>query len=72
VRAAALAALACVPCVAEGCYPPDIALVAPLHVAGHDVSEDNAAAAEAVWVQVGAAGGGAPSPPPASPSCCGC
>ncbi len=58
VRAAALAALPSVPCVAEGCYPADIELIAPLHIAGHDVNEDNAAAAEAIWVQVGGATAG--------------
>lgn len=52
VRAAALAALPAVPTLAEGLAPESGEVLAVLALARHDVNEDNAAAAEALWEQV--------------------
>lgn len=52
VRATALAALPHVPTLAEGVPPESPGVTAVLALARHDVNEDNAAAAEALWEQV--------------------
>jgi hypothetical protein len=53
VRATALAALPHVPTLAEGVAPESEEVTAVLALSRHDVNEDNAAAAEALWQQVG-------------------
>jgi hypothetical protein len=53
VRACALAALVNVPTLAEGLAPESSGVTAVLALARHDASEDNAAAAKAIWQQVG-------------------
>jgi hypothetical protein len=52
VRATALAALPHVPTLAEGVAPESEEVTAVLALSRHDVNEDNAAAAEALWQQV--------------------
>lgn len=52
VRATALAALVHVPTLAEGVAPDSQEVLSVLALARHDVNEDNAAAAEALWQQV--------------------
>jgi len=52
VRATALTALPHVPTLAEGVAPEAQGVVAVLALARHDVNEDNAAAADALWEQV--------------------
>jgi hypothetical protein len=52
VRATALSALPHVPTLAEGVAPESAEVAAVLALARHDVNEDNAAAADALWQQV--------------------
>lgn len=52
VRATALTALPHVPTLAEGVAPESQGVVAVLALARHDVNEDNAAVADALWEQV--------------------
>lgn len=49
VRAAALAALPCVPLLGEGHPPPAVQQVAELYMARYDPAEDNQAPATALW-----------------------
>jgi hypothetical protein len=53
VRASALSALPHVPTLAEGLAPDSGEVLAVMALARRDADEDNAAAAEAVWTQVG-------------------
>jgi hypothetical protein len=53
VRACCLAALPAVPALAEGVAPDSQEVLAVLALARRDVNDDNAAAAEALWEQVG-------------------
>lgn len=53
VRASALSALPHVPTLAEGLPPESGEVLAVMALARHDADEDNAAAAEALWTQVG-------------------
>jgi hypothetical protein len=56
VRATALSALPHVPTLAEGVAPESAEVTAVLALARHDVNEDNAAAADTLWQQVGVFG----------------
>lgn len=53
VSASALLALSAVPTLAEGLPPENVEVLAVLALARHDVDEDNAAAAQQLWEQVG-------------------
>lgn len=53
VRAAALLALPAVPTLAEGVPPASDDVLAVMALARHDADEDNAAAAQTLWDQVG-------------------